>query len=83
VLVHTHTGGSCSNATEVRTLSRTDDRSIRWCRVHPSQSQIPIVMAMTITADGLLPRLKLDCDGDYDVAVKGLSVVVTAKVIYT
>ena len=33
-------------------------------------------MAMTITVDSLLPRLKLDCDGGYDVAMKGLSVVV-------
>ena len=31
---------------------------------------------MTITADSLLPSPKLDYDGGYDVAVKGLSVVV-------
>ena len=31
---------------------------------------------MIITADSLLPRLKLDCDEDYDVAVKDPSVVV-------
>ena len=34
------------------------------------------VKAMTITVDSLLPRPKLDCDWGYDVAVKGLSVVV-------
>ena len=33
------------------------------------------VMAMTLTVDSLLPRLKLDCDGGYDMVVKGLSVV--------
>ena len=37
---------------------------------------MPIVMAMTITVNSLLLRLKLDCDGGYDVAMKGLSVVV-------
>ena len=31
---------------------------------------------MIITADSLLPRPKLDCDGGYDVGVKGPSVVV-------
>jgi hypothetical protein len=31
---------------------------------------------MIITADSLLPRLKLDYDEGYDVAVKGPSVVV-------
>ena len=35
-----------------------------------------MVMAMTITVDSLLPRPKLDCDGCYDVAVKGLNIVV-------
>ena len=30
VLVHTHTGGSCSNATEVRTLARTDHKPMWW-----------------------------------------------------
>ena len=34
------------------------------------------VMAMTITVDSLLPRLKLDCDVGYDTVVKGASVVV-------
>jgi len=33
---------------------------------------------MTITADSLLLRPKLDCDGGYDVAMKGPSVVVEA-----
>jgi hypothetical protein len=33
-------------------------------------------MAMTITADNLLLMPKLDCNGGYDVAMKGLSVVV-------
>ena len=31
---------------------------------------------MTINVDSLLPMPKLDCDGGYDAAVKGLSVVV-------
>ena len=39
---------------------------------------MPTVMAMTITVDSLLPRPKLDYDRGYDVAVKGLSVVVVA-----
>ena len=34
-------------------------------------------MAMSITADSLLLRSKLDCDVGYDAAVKGVSVVVT------
>jgi hypothetical protein len=34
------------------------------------------VRAMIITANGLLPRPKLDCDGGYDVAMKGPSIVV-------
>ena len=33
-------------------------------------------MTTTIIADSLLPRPKLDCDGGYDVAVKGASAVV-------
>ena len=74
--MHTHTRGSCSNATEVRTLSRTDDKPIRQCSVHPSRSQIPTVMAMSITAHNLLARPKLDCDVGYDMAVKGANVVV-------
>ena len=67
--------GSCSNATEVRTLSRMVHKPIRRCSVHHSRSQIPTVMAMTITADSLLPRSKCDCDGSYDMAVKGPNVV--------
>ena len=74
--MHTHTGGSCSNAMEVRTLSWMDDKPIQWCSVYPSQSQIPTVMAMSITADSLLPRPKLDYDVGYDAAVKGASIVV-------
>ena len=77
VLVHTHTRGSCFNAMEVRTLSWMDDKPIWWCSVHPSRSQIPTVMAMSITMDSLLPRPKLDCDAGYDAAVKGTSVVVS------
>ena len=38
-----------------------------------------MVMDMTITADSLLPSQKLDCDGGYDVAMKGLSVVVVGS----
>jgi hypothetical protein len=34
---------------------------------------------MTITVDSLLPRRKLDCDGCYNVVVKGPSVVVLAS----
>jgi hypothetical protein len=37
---------------------------------------MPTVKSMTITIDILLPRLKLDCNVGYDVAVKGASVVV-------
>ena len=76
VLVYTHTAGSCSKATEVRTLSWMDYKPIRRCSVHHSRSEMPMVMAMTITVDSLLPRPKLDCDGCYDVAVKGLNIVV-------
>jgi hypothetical protein len=76
VLVHTHTRRLCSNAMEVRTLSRMNDKPIRWCGVHPSRSQISTVMAMSITAHSLLPKPKLDCDVDYDTTMKGASVVV-------
>jgi hypothetical protein len=76
VLVHTHTRMLCSNAMEVRTLSRMDDKLIRRCSAHPSRSQISMVMAMSITAHSLLPRPKLHCDVDYDTTVKGASVVV-------
>jgi hypothetical protein len=44
--------------------------------VHRRWSQIATVKAMTITADSLLSRPKLDCDVAYDTAVKGVSVVV-------
>ena len=37
---------------------------------------MPTVRAMTITIDSLLLSPKLDYDGGYDVAVKGLNVVV-------
>ena len=37
------------------------------------------VKAITITDDSLLPRPKLDCDGGYDVAMKGPSVVVCSR----
>jgi hypothetical protein len=75
--VHTHTGEPCSNVTEVRTLSRTDDKPKRRCSEHHSQSQIATAVAMTITADSILPRTKSDCDRGYDVTVKGASVIVT------
>jgi hypothetical protein len=39
---------------------------------------MPTVKAMTITVDSLPPTPKLDCNGGYDVAVKGPSVVVIA-----
>ena len=77
--MHTYTRGSCSNAMEVRTLSWTDDKPIQRCSGHPSWSQIPTVMATTITADNLLPRPKLDCDVGYDAAMKGASVVVLSQ----
>ena len=35
-----------------------------------------MVKAMTITVNSVLPRLKLDCGVGYDVAMKGVSVVV-------
>ena len=76
MLGHTHTGGLCSNAMEVRTLSRTDDKSIWRCSVYPSRSQISTVMVMTITIDSLLSRRKLDYDEGYDMDVKGPSAVV-------
>jgi hypothetical protein len=44
--------------------------------VHRRWSQIVTVRAMTITADSLLSRPNCGCDGGYDVAVKGLNVVV-------
>jgi hypothetical protein len=37
---------------------------------------MPTMKAMSITADSLLSRPKLDYDGGYDVAMKGPSVVV-------
>jgi hypothetical protein len=36
-------------------------------------------MAMSITADSLLPRPKLDCDVGYNMATKGASIVVSVK----
>ena len=80
MLVYTHTDRSCSNATEVRTLSQIDDKPIWWCSVHHNQSQMMMAMAMTITIDILLSRPKLDCDGGYDAAVKGLRVVVPKSI---
>ena len=53
-----------------------DHKPIGDVRVHHSRSQMSTVKAITITIDSLLPRLKLDCDVGYDVAVKGASVVV-------
>ena len=38
---------------------------------------MPMVKAMIVTAYCLLSRLKLDYNGGYNVAVKGLSVLVT------
>ena len=64
---------------EVRPLSRTNDKPIWHCSIHHSWSQMPTVMAMTISVDSLLPRPKLDCDGGYNVAMKGLSVVVHVR----
>jgi hypothetical protein len=57
-------------------LIRTDDKPIWRCSVYRNRSQTTMVMAMTITVDILLPRLKLDCDRGYDATMKGLSVVV-------
>ena len=53
-----------------------DDKPKKWFSEHPSRSQIAMAMAMTITADKLPSRPKLDYNGGYDVAVKGLSVLV-------
>jgi hypothetical protein len=61
---------------EVRTLSWTDHKPRWWDSIHHSRSQILTVMAMTITANRLLPRLKCGCNGGYDRAVKGPSVIV-------
>ena len=83
MLLHTHIGEPCSNAMEVRTLSRADDKPKRRCSEHPSRSQIATAMAMTITSDSLLSRPKLDCDGGYDVAVKGASVVVLESMTFS
>ena len=47
--------------------------------VHRRRSQIATMKAMTITADSLLPRPKLDCGVGYDAATKGASVVVNAS----
>ena len=47
--------------------------------VHRRRSQIATVKAMTITADSLLPRPKLDRDVGYNVAMKGVSVVVPVQ----
>jgi hypothetical protein len=49
---------------------------MRHCSVHHRRSQIATVSAMSITADSLLLKLKLDYDVGYDTAVKGASVVV-------
>ena len=76
VLVYTHTAGSCSNAMEVRTNHGWIISQYGGVSVHRNRSQIATVRAMIITADSLPPRPKLDCDGGYDVAVKGASVVV-------
>ena len=40
-----------------------------------------VVMAMTLTVDSLLPWLKLYCDGGYDAAVKGPSIVVPKTIV--
>jgi hypothetical protein len=79
VLVHTHTGEPCSNATEVMTLSQTDDKPKWRCSEYPSRSQIATVIAMTITTDNLLSRLKLNSNRVYNVTVKGASVVVKSQ----
>jgi hypothetical protein len=71
VLVYTNTAESCSNTTEVRTLSQMDHKPIQRCECTPQ-----MVMTTTITADSLLSRPKLDYDGGYDVVVKGVSVEV-------
>ena len=80
--MHIHTGESCSNATKVSTLSWTYDKPKRRYSEHPSRSLIATAMAMTITADSLLPRLKSDYDRGYDMAVKGASVVVHVQLRY-
>ena len=64
---------------EVGPLSPANDKPIQHCSIHHSQSQMPMLMAMTIIVDSLLPRPKLDCDVGYDVAMKGPSVVVHVR----
>ena len=56
-----------------------DHKPIGGVSVHRSRSQMPTVKAMTIIVDSLLPRPKLDYDVGYDVAVKGVSVVVSCS----
>ena len=76
VLVYTHRRVmlQCDGSKD---LIMTDDKPIQRCSLHHSRSQMTMVMAMTITVDNLLPRPKLDCNGGYDTAVKGPSVVVS------
>ena len=59
-----------------------DHKPIGGVSVHCSGSQIPMVKAMTITINSLLPRPKLDCDVGYDAAAKGVIVVVLAIVSF-
>ena len=72
-----HTGGSFVNAA---VLVYTHRRIVLQCDGSKDfimdGSQIPTVMAMTITADSLLSMPKCGYDGGYDVFVKGPSVVV-------
>jgi hypothetical protein len=60
-----------------------DHKPIGSVSVYRSQSQMPMVKAMTITVDSLLPRPKLDYDVCYDAAVKGASVVVCQVLKWT
>jgi hypothetical protein len=74
--VYTHTVGSCSNATEVRTLSLTDHKPIQRCECTPQTISDSDDEGYDHHTDSLLSRLKLDYDVDYDATVKGVSVVV-------
>ena len=56
-----------------------DHKPIGGVSVHRNWSQMPTMKAMTITIDSLLAKPKLDCDVDYDTAVKCASVVVRAS----
>jgi hypothetical protein len=75
-LVHTHTGGSCSNTTEVSTLVQMDHKPMRWCycttqTVSDNDSEGYDRHCRHLTAEA-----KIGLQWGYDVAMKGASVAV-------